>query len=96
MFLRLAGVKSITMDDKRVIPASKFTADTRGVAGGGPTVKKLKQVVGDYVKSHPGINTTLVEQLMKQHKYELLYTPPYESWLQPIELVWARVKHDVA
>jgi len=24
-----------------------------------------------------------------------IYTPPYESWLQPIEMVWARVKHKV-
>ena len=42
------------------------------------------------------MNTTLVHQLMKKHKYELLYTPPYESWLQPIELVWANVKRQVA
>jgi hypothetical protein len=55
-------------------------------------VKKLKQIVSVYVKSHPGINTTLVEQLMKENKYELLYIPPYELWLQPIELVWAREK----
>jgi transposase len=96
VFLRMAGVKEIKMKDGRVIPAAKFTADARGVAGGGPTVKELKQIVSDYVKSHPGINTTLVEQLMKEHKHELLYTPPYESWLQPIELVWARVKHEVA
>jgi transposase len=96
VFLRLAGMKSINMDDRRVIPASKFTADTRGATGGGPTAVKLKEIVTEYIKSHPGINTTLVHQLMQQHKYELLYTPPYESWLQPIELVWARVKHDVA
>jgi len=95
-FLRVAGVQSITMDNGRVIKADKFTADVRGKAGGGPTGKKLREVVSDYVKSHPGINTTLVQQLMKEKKYELLYTPPYESWLQPIELVWATAKHTVA
>lgn len=92
-FLRVAKVKSITLDDGTVLPAAKFTRDGRQ---GGPGVKKLREVVTDYVKSHPGINTTLVEQLMKEAKHELLYTPPYESWLQPIELVWARAKHAVA
>jgi hypothetical protein len=56
VFLRMAGVKEIKMDDGRVIPAAKFTADALGVAGGGPTVKQLKQIVSDYYKSHPGMN----------------------------------------
>ena len=50
----------------------------------------------EYIKSHPGINTTLIQQIMQSKKYELLFTPPYESWIQPIELIWARVKHQVA
>jgi hypothetical protein len=85
-FLRRVGVTQITNDDGRVFPSSKFTADA-SQAGGGPTAVALRKVVSDYIKSHPAINTTLVQQLMQQHKYKLLYTPPYESWLQPIELV---------
>jgi transposase len=95
VFLRRVGVTQITNDEGRVFPSTKFTADA-SAAGGGPTAVALRKVVSDYVKSHPAINTTLVKQLMDQHKYKLLYTPPYESWLQPIELVWARVKHQVA
>ena len=53
-------------------------------------------MLSDFLKSHPATNTTLVRQLMDDHGYKLLYTPPYESWMQPIELVWARVKHNVA
>jgi translation initiation factor 2 gamma subunit (eIF-2gamma) len=78
-FLRVAGVKTITMDDGRVTKADKFTANVRGAAGGGPTQVKLREVVSDYIKSHLGMNTTLVQQLMKEKEYELLYTPPYES-----------------
>ena len=52
--------------------------------------------MSDYLKSHPGVNTTVVQQLMSDRGHRLLYTPPYESWLQPIELAWAQVKHQVA
>jgi len=96
VFLRTAGVPSITREDGVRIPASKFTADVRGAAGGGPTKELLQQVVKEYIASHPTINSTLVAQLMKEKGHELVYTPPYESWLQPIELVWAQVKLKVA
>ena len=103
-YLREAQVKQLTVQRKKkngageetlVIPASKFTAD---LADGGPLRDELLAAVCDYVKSHPVINTTLVQQAMREHNKlnQLLYTPPYESWLQPIELVWARVKHEVA
>lgn len=102
-YLRLAKVKQITVErknkegemEKKVIKASKFTADSTE-EGGGPKKKELLPIVKDYVKSHPVINTTLVQQAMKAKGHELLYTPPYESWLQPIELVWAQVKQQVA
>jgi len=55
----------------------------------------MKKVLKWYIASHP-INTTLVQQTMQQHGHELLYTPPYESWMQPIELVWAQIKRQVA
>jgi len=105
-YLRTAKVKEITVERKKkengvtsmvklIIPASKFTADKKD---GGPTKAELLTVVLDYVKSHPIINSTLVEQALENRNrgHQLLYTPPYESWLQPIELVWARVKHQVA
>jgi transposase len=94
-FLRRVQVPSINVGGHK-FKADKYTADWKKRGKGGPTVEQLKEVVRDYIKSHPAINTTLVHQAMAQHKYELLYTPAYESWLQPIELVWARVKHQVA
>jgi transposase len=36
------------------------------------------------------------KQLCDDQGFELLYTPPYISQLQPIELIWAQVKHIVS
>ena len=83
------------MDDGRVIPARKFSADARGKAGG-PTVEQLKQAVKEHLAAHPEINTTVPQQLLSDVGYELIYTPPYVSELQPIELIWAFIKDLVA
>ena len=94
-FLRQRSVQSITVDSERVIPASKFSADARGNAGG-PTLAQLKTAVKAHLAAHPEINTTVPQQLMEDKRYELLYTPPYVSDLQPIEMIWAFTKALVA
>jgi len=94
-FLRQRGVQSIIVDDGRNIPASKFSADARGKAGG-PTLQQLKIAVKEHLAAHPEINTTVPQQLMDDAGYELLYTPPYVSDLQPIEMIWAFTKALVA
>jgi transposase len=95
-FLRQRGIQSITVDEGRVIPSSKFSADARGKSSTGPTLKQLKKAVDDHLVEHPEINTTVPQQLMADKQYELLYTPPYVSHLQPIELIWAHTKSLVA
>jgi hypothetical protein len=94
-FLRQRSVHSITVDDGRTIPASKYSADARG-KGGGPTLKQLQTAVKQHLAAHPEINTTVPQQLMSDQDYELLYTPPYISDLQPIEMIWAFTKALVA
>ncbi len=94
-FLRQCSVKSITVDDGRTFPSSLFSADARG-KGAGPTLKQLQTAVKQYLTAHPEINTTVPQQLMEDQDYELLYTPPYVSELQPIELIWAFTKALVA
>jgi hypothetical protein len=94
-WLRQRSVSSITVDDGRSIPASKFSADARGKAGG-PTLVQLKTAVKQHLAAHPEINTTVPQQLMSDAGYELLYTPPYVSDLQPIEMIWAFTKALVA
>ena len=95
-FLRENGVPQISITTKKetyTVKASKFSADRRD---GGPTMAGIRDAVRSYLLSHPGINTTVPHQLMADAKFSLIYTPPYESWLQPIELVWARMKHTVS
>lgn len=94
-FLRQRSVPSLTTENGRVIPAGKFSADARGKAGG-PTLKELQAAVKQHLKEHPDINTTVPQQLMDDAGYELIYTPPYVSELQPIELIWAFTKALVA
>ena len=95
-FLRQRKVKSITVQDGQVIPASKSSADARGKVGGGPTVKQLENAVKEHLTAHPEINTTVPQQLFDDAGYELIYTPPYVSDLQPIEMIWAFTKSLVA
>jgi hypothetical protein len=52
--------------------------------------------VKQHLKEHPEINTTVPQQLLSDAGYEMLYTPPYVSQLQPIELIWAFTKSLVA
>ena len=63
---------------------------------GGPTLAQLKTAVKQHLAAHPEINTTVPQQLMSDEGYELLYTPPYVSDLQPIEMIWAFTKALVA
>jgi transposase len=95
-FLRQRQVKSVTVEGGRVIPASKFSADARGKASGGPTLDQLKNAVKQHLVDHPDINTTVPQQLFSDAGYSLIYTPPYVSDLQPIEMIWAFTKALVA
>jgi hypothetical protein len=81
--------------DGRSIPASKFSANA-GKAAGGPTLMQLRAAVKQHIAEHPEINTTVPQQLMDDEGFELLYTPPYVSDLQPIEMIWAFTKALVA
>jgi len=36
------------------------------------------------------------QQISTAHGHYLLYTPPYHPELQPIELIWARIKNTIA
>jgi hypothetical protein len=78
-------------DGAQVWPAGSYHMDAKG--GKVPTADLLRDVMKSWLLSHAK-NSTLVEQAMEKH--QLLYTPPYESWLQPIEMVWATVKKQVA
>jgi len=64
----------------------------------GPTLLLLlREEINKWLQSHPHANVEVPTSLVRDVKKgsRIIYTPPYESWLQPIEMVWAQVKQRV-
>jgi transposase len=89
------GVEELTTIGKspRVVPAHRFEAS---IGEGGPSKEDLLAAVKKWLDEHPDHNETVVEQLMKDAGHSLIYTPPFCPEVQPIELLWAKVKRYVA
>jgi transposase len=89
------GVSQLTTvgAQPRVVPAHRFEA---AVSDGGPSKEDLLAAVTKWLEEHPDHNRTVVEQLMRDVGHALVYTPPFCPEVQPIELLWAKVKRYVA
>jgi transposase len=95
--LRQVDVKQISglvRGKQRSFDASKFSADEKD---GGPTLLLLREELSKWLASHDDANVEVPTQLVRDiaKGSRIIYTPPYESWLQPIEMVWAQVKQRV-
>ena len=73
----------------RVVPSHLFAAKRNE---GGPGKEDLLAAVRKFLEEHPEHNRTVIEQLMSDKGYSLVYTPPFCPDVQPIELLWAEVK----
>jgi len=92
--LDLGVTELTTVDDShRIVPAHLFEAKR---SEGGPSKDDLLAAVHKFLAEHPGHNRTVMEQLMSDKGYSLIYTPPFCPQVQPIELLWAEVKRYVA
>jgi hypothetical protein len=89
------GVEQITTqgDRQRVIPSHLFSAN---VSVGGPSKDDLLASVAQWLVEHPDHNKSVVEQLLGDAKHAVIYTPPFCPEVQPIELLWSKVKRLVA
>jgi len=89
------GVSQLTTTGAypRTVPAHRFEAS---IGDGGPSKDDLLAAVQKWLAEHPDHNRTVVEQLMSDAGHALVYTPPYCPEVQPIELLWAKVKRYVA
>jgi len=89
------GVSQLTTTGAhpRTVPAHRFEAS---IGEGGPSKDDLLAAVQKWLTEHPDHNRTVVEQLMSDAGHALVYTPPYCPEVQPIELLWAKVKQYVA
>jgi len=94
-WLRQRDVKSFVAEG-RTFYAADYSANAQGKNSKGPTLKALQHAVKAVLAANPDINTTVPAQLMRDKGHELLYSPPYISELQPIELIWGYTKHLVA
>jgi hypothetical protein len=75
-----------------------FNRSTWAGRGGAssPSVKELNEVLKEELPKHKEFQITEIQKLFDQEGWQLIYTPPYTPEVQPIEKVWAYVKHIVA
>jgi hypothetical protein len=96
------GVSIVVVQRQRkgttALETLRFDAATFSQRGGAyaPTLAELKAELKAWLDAHPERNKTEVHKLFSQHGYELVYTPPYQPAVQPIERLWAYIKNYVA
>ena len=88
------GVTQLTTigDSSRVVPSHLFEAKK---SAGGPSKDDLITATQLWLDQHPDYNRTVIEQLFDDTGNTLVYTPPFCPEVQPIELLWAKVKHTI-
>jgi transposase len=61
-----------------------------------PSTSELLDALKVAVASHPESQLSAVQKIFNQRGWQLIFTPPYTPQCQPIEKVWAYVKHHIA
>ena len=69
-----------------------FFGPERGLFDQSMSAVELKQEVRKYIAENEKVE---IVRLAEMHGHEVLFTPPYYSNLQPIELAWVYVKGKV-
>jgi transposase len=87
------GVQMLVTARGTVVPSHRFEAD---LGAGGPSKDDLIAAVEKWLDEHPDHNRTVIEQLFDDAGHTLIYTPPFCPEVQPIELLWAKVKRYVS
>jgi hypothetical protein len=87
------GVTQLATSNGRIVPSHLFEAS---IGEHGPSKEDLIAATQLWLDQHPDYNRTVVEQLMNDAGHSLIFTPPYCPEVQPIELLWAKIKRYVA
>jgi transposase len=61
-----------------------------------PSAVELLDSLKVAVAAHPECQLSAIQKIFNQRGWQLIYTPPYTPQCQPIEKVWAYVKHHIA
>jgi transposase len=59
---------------------------------GGPGNELMLGRILQHLAANPELTKTVIQREFDRHRYQLIYTPPYNSATQPIEMVWGIVK----
>jgi transposase len=94
--LKSLGVESIEVerDGRKVRMTSSSWIHRR--SNFAPSVVELSDALKLELVKHPDRQRTEVRRLFDERGWQLIYTPPYTPEVQPIEKVWAYVKHHIA
>jgi hypothetical protein len=87
------GVTQLTTSTGHVVLSHLFEAKK---SMGGPSKEDLIAATAKWLDENPDHNRTVIEQLFDDVGHTLVYTPPFCPEVQPIELLWAKVKRYVA
>jgi Winged helix-turn helix len=87
------GVTELITACGNVVSSYRFESK---VSEGGPLKDDLIAATQLWLDQHPGYNRTVIEQLFDDVGHSLIYTPPFCPEVQPIELLWAKVKRYVS
>jgi transposase len=96
-FLKKYNINSITLPRKSHDGTTKevvFPSDVWHKKGGAnaPTKAELETKAEEILKSHPELTRTEIQKILHYHSYEVIYTPPYCPVVQPMELIWGKLK----
>jgi transposase len=94
--LELFGINSITVNRRGQSVQFNSASFYRRGGDSGPTNAELKAALQDYLNRNPHLQRSRAQTLFDAEGWQLLFTPPYNSECQPIEMVWAKVKKFVA
>ena len=89
------GVELLTTvgESPHIVPSHCFELS---LGEGGPSKEDLIAATQKWLDEHPDYNRTVIEQLFDDAGHSIIYTPPFCPEVQPIELLWAKVKRYVA
>jgi len=94
--LKTLGVESIQVErDKRKV-FMRSSSWIHRKSNFAPSAAELLNALKVELPKHPERQRTAVQRLFDERGWQLIYTPPYTPEVQPIEKVWAYVKHVVA
>lgn len=94
--LKSLGVESITVDRGGRSVKMKSSSWIHRKSNIAPSVVELSAALKVELVKHPERQRTEVQRLFDERRWQLIYTPPYTPEVQPIEKVWAYIKHFIA